>query len=167
MKFCQSCGNQIDENAIFCPICGARTNGDGPAINFGAFDPYNGGYQPYYDTRPSKAVAILSFIIWQAGLAIWFFCRRTRPGKANSAAKGALSRACVGMPILGLVLWILWKDDPTKREHAKISGISALVGTCICALLIVLSIVLTLAGLLNAGWYITLPVSEAAAMIFR
>lgn len=170
MKFCKNCGRELDENAIFCSHCGTRANGDGPKINFdnfgGGFNTYGGyDYQPYYDTAPSKFIAVISFLFWQAGLLIWFFCRRTRPGKARSAAKGALSSACVSMPIIGAVLWVLWKDDPSKQDYAKVSAISAIVGAGIYALLIVLSFVLTLTGVVNEEFYFSLPTYDMAMML--
>ena len=164
MKYCKNCGAGIDENAIFCPRCGARTNGDGPAINFnnfgGGYDPY--GYQPV-DTAPSKAVAVLSFLFWWAGVAIWIFCRQTRPGKAHSALMGLLSSACVGIPLLGVVVWALWKDDPTKRDMVKVSVVSSIVGAALYAVIAVLSTVLVLTGAVDAGWYAALV--EAATVI--
>ena len=170
MKYCKNCGAEIDDNAIFCSHCGTRANGDGPKINFdnfgGGFNPYGSySYQPYYDTAPSKLIAVLSFMFWQVGLLIWFFCRHTRPGKARSAAKGALSYACVSMPIVGAVLWILWKDDPTKRDYAKLSGISAIVGAGIYAFFIVMGIVLTLTGVVDAGYYFSLPTYDMAYIL--
>lgn len=167
MKYCRNCGNPLDDNAIFCPRCGARSNGDGPNVNFDMYGGYNSGYGPVYDTQPSRAIAVLSFIFWQVGLIIWFFCRRTRPGKAESAVKGALSSACVSMPLIGLVIWLLWGNDPTKRGYAKVAGISAIVGAGIYALFTVLSIVLILTGLTDAGLYFTLPVDSAASIFFR
>ena len=168
-KNCRNCGAQIDENAIFCPRCGARTNGDGPAINFGNFgggyNTYGGyGYQPV-DTAPSKWVAIISFMFWWAGLAIWMFCRHTRPGKAHSALMGLLSSACVGIPLIGLAVWAIWKDDPTKREMVRVSKISAIVGAVFYACMALLSTVLMLTGAADAGWYTTLV--ETAATIVR
>ena len=170
MKNCKNCGAQIDENTIFCPYCGTRVNGDGPKINFdnfgGGFNPYTGyGYQQFYDNQPSKFIAIISFLFWQAGLIIWFFCRRNRPGKARSAAMGALSSACVSMPVIGAVLWVLWKEDPSKQDYAKVCGISALVGAGIYAVFIVLSVVLTLTGAVNQEWYFSLPATDMAAII--
>jgi hypothetical protein len=160
MKYCKNCGSQIDENAIFCPRCGARTNGDGPAINFNTF---GGGYNTYggygyqnIDTTPSKAVAVLSFLFWWVGLAIWAFCRHTRPGKAHSALMGLLSSACVSIPLVGLVIWALWKDDPEKRDMVKVSAVSAIVGAAFYALMAILSTVLVLTGAADAGWYATL-----------
>lgn len=170
MKYCKNCGAVIDDNAIFCSHCGSRINGDGPKINFdnfgGGFNTFGGyGYQPFCDNQPSKFIAIISFLFWQAGLLIWFFCRHTRPGKARSAAKGALSSACVGIPIVGAVLWILWKDDPSKQDYAKVCGISALVGVGVYVIMIVASIILTLTGAVNQEWYYSLPVTEMATVI--
>lgn len=165
MKFCKRCGCRIDENAIFCPTCGAQVNGDTPRYG-NTFDPYGGGvYNPVYDTAPSKFIAVISFLFWQVGLIIWFFCRQTRPGKARSASKGALGGVCFGMPILGAVLWVLWKDDQSKRDYAKVCGISALVGAGIYALAIALSVVLSLAGV-EIDSYSLLPLSEFMAYIF-
>ena len=158
MKYCRNCGNGMDDNAIFCPKCGARANGDGPAINF---DTFGGGYTPYgayqpVDTAPSALVAVAAFSFWWAGLALWYFCRYTRPGKAKSALKGALSSACVSMPFIGAILWALWKNDPTKQEYAKVGAISALAGAAFYALVAILSIVLTLTGVVDAGYYVPL-----------
>ena len=170
MKFCKQCGNRVDENAIFCPNCGARINGDGPSVNYG---PYGGGYntfggygrQPVYDTAPSMLIAILSFVFWEVGLIVWFFCRHNRPGKARSAAKGALASACFGMPIIGAVLWVLWKDDVNKNDFAKVCAISAIVGAGIYVLLIGASIILTLTGAIEAGPYFTLPSTNMASIL--
>ena len=170
MKYCKNCGAEIDENAIFCAHCGSRINGDGPKINFdnfgGGFNTFGGyNYQPFCDTQPSKFIAVISFIFWQVGLLVWFFCRHTRPGKARSAAKGALSSACVSMPIIGAVLWILWKDDINKQDYAKVSAISALVGLGVYAVFILLAVVLTLTGAVNQELYFSLPTTDMAAIM--
>ena len=156
MKFCSNCGKQIDENAIFCPNCGARTNGDESADRggfnpYGSYNPYGGnpygGTYPVYDTTPSKLVSVIAFLSWQIGLILWFLWRRTRPGKAESAIKGALASACVSMPILGLALWLLWKKEPSKVSLAKIAGISAIVGVGVYVLYFGLEILLSLSGI--------------------
>ena len=159
MKYCSNCGQQIDDNAIFCSNCGARTNGDATGAGgfgggygggyggyggfggFGGYNPYGGAY-PVYDTRESTGVAVISFLFWQVGLVLWFLLRRTRPGKARSAAKGTCASASMSMPVLGLVLWLVWKGDPTKHDYAKIAGIFAIVGVVLYALVLVLSAVL-------------------------
>ena len=164
MKYCNNCGNAIDENAIFCPHCGARTNGERTHTNYSPFGGF-GGYTtpPYYDTKGSKLLAIVSFLFWQVGVIVWLFCRQTRPGKARSAAKGALSSACLGIPIIGLVLWILWKDDCEKKDYAKVAGISAIVGVVFYAAIIALSAVAGMLGV-DLGEY-ALQFDEMAAII--
>ena len=162
MKFCKNCGNQIDENAIFCPRCGARANGDSPNINFDgygrAYDTYGGyGYAPV-DNQPSKFIAVLSFIFWWVGLAVWAFCRHTRPGKARSALKGLLGSACFSMPFIGAIFWALWKDDQTKSDYVKVASTTAIVGACFYALLIVTSIILKVTGIADAGIFV--PIME-------
>lgn len=34
MRYCSSCGNHIDENAKFCPVCGARTENKSDSSSF-------------------------------------------------------------------------------------------------------------------------------------
>ena len=172
MKYCPNCNSAIDDNAIFCPNCGARANGDGPTVNFGMYgggygSPYGYGYEPFCDNKPSKLVAVLSFAFWQVALAVWFLCRRTRPGKARSAANGALSSICVSIPFIGAIVWLIWKDDPTKRDYANVAGISAIVGAGIYALLIILSIALSIAGYFGAELYFALPETPAAVIMSR
>ena len=50
------------------------------------------------------------------------------------------------MPPLGLALWILWKDDPSKKDYAKVVGISAIVGAGIIASALVLAVIANLMG---------------------
>ena len=62
MKFCKYCGGSIDDNAIFCPNCGARVSGDNPNVNSNPFDRYNPGNTVAYDTQGSLLIAIVSFL---------------------------------------------------------------------------------------------------------
>lgn len=134
MKFCSKCGNQIDENAIFCPHCGHRTNGDESA--FKNYNPYFNN-MPVIDTKESKLVALLSFLFVDVGFILWLFIRGTRPGKARSALKGLLARLCFSLPILGAALWVLWRGEQAKGDYAKVAGISAIVGVAAYAFMIV------------------------------
>ena len=164
MKFCKRCGSRIDENAIFCQNCGERVNGDNSTAGYNPYgDTYNTfggyGYYPVCDTAPSMLIAVIAFLSWQIGLIMWFFFRRSRPGKARSAIKGLLSQICVGIPIVGAVLWVIWKNEDSKRDLAKVSGISALVGAGLYALIILLSVILTLTGLIEPGIFVSLPIA--------
>ncbi len=162
MKYCRYCGNSIDENAIFCPSCGARVSGDNPRVNNNPFNMYNPGHTVSYDTEGSKLIAIVSFLCWEAGLVIWFLWRYSHPGKARSAAKGALANVCLGMPILGFVLWIILREEETRRDYAKVCGISAIVGASFYVLCIVLMTVLKIIGI---DFITSIPLDGMAATI--
>ena len=145
MKFCKNCGTQIDDNAIFCHNCGARTNGDNPQNAYG-FNPYdNRGYFGV-DSRGSILISAFSFCIWYIGLLLWFFYRNTRPGKAASAMKGALAGVSFQYPVVGLILWLLWRKDPLERELAKVSAISAIVGASLGVVSAIVLFILAMSG---------------------
>lgn len=160
MKFCKYCGGSIDDNAIFCSNCGARVSGDNPNVNRNPFDRYNPGNTVSYDTQGSMLVAIVSFLCWEAGLIIWLLWRYSHPGKARSAAKGALCSVSLSMPILGAVLWLVLREDADKRDYAKVCGIAAIVGAAFTVLSIVLVIALKLAGVV---FFTSLPPFDGMA----
>ena len=63
-----------------------------------------------------------------------------------------------------LKIWIIWKDDVNKKEYAKVSGISAIIGVALYALLIGSMVALSLLGV-DTSEYATFPFSEMMAMI--
>ena len=85
MAFCKNCGNQIDDNTVICPSCGANPNTAPQTTD-------NGGF-------------------------LW-----------------GLLGCCI--PIVGLVLFLVWKDS--KPKTAKAAGIGALVNVILCVLWYVL-----------------------------
>ena len=85
MAFCKNCGNQIEDNAATCPICGASQNTTPQVTD-------NGGF-------------------------LW-----------------GLLGCCI--PIVGLVLFLVWKD--TKPKTSKAAGIGALVGVILMILYYIL-----------------------------
>lgn len=85
MAFCKNCGNQIDDNIVICPSCGANQNTAPQTTD-------NGGF-------------------------LW-----------------GLLGCCI--PIVGLVLFLVWKDS--KPKTAKAAGIGALVSVILCVLWYVL-----------------------------
>ncbi len=138
MKFCSNCGKQIDDNAIFCSHCGTRVNGD--SASYGGFNPYE-PFSPYnsypvYDQRENILISIISFISLQIGLILWIIFKRTRPGLSRSAAKGLCASCSLGLPLLGGVLWMIWRGDEEMRGFSKIAGISAIIGVITYAVLI-------------------------------
>ena len=176
MKFCTNCGKQIDDNAIFCPHCGTRTNGDSASYTdnggfggFGGFNPYGPFSSPYhtypvYDQRESKLISVISFLSWQIGLILWIVFRSSRPGKARSAAKGLCAGISVSLPILGGVLWMIWRDDENMRDYARLAGICAIIGAAVYALLIGALVLIGVADILAEGGAVG---GDMAAFILR
>lgn len=98
MAFCKNCGNQIDDNIVICPSCGANQNIAPQTTD-------NGGF-------------------------LW-----------------GLLGCCI--PIVGLVLFLVWKDS--KPKTAKAAGIGALVSVIIGVLWYVLVAVIGV-GIASAGF---------------
>ena len=173
MKFCTDCGKQIDDNAIFCPHCGTRVNGDGVQQkrgggfgSFGGFNPYGpfSPYQPYpvYDQRENILISIISFLCWQIGLIIWLVSKRSRPGISRSAAKGLCAGTSLVLPLFGAILKLLWRDDQKMRDYSKIAGISALIGVVLYALFIMAVAFIGSAGVIPEG---TQEIGDTVAFI--
>ena len=66
------------------------------------------------------------------------------------------------MPVLGLVLWLIWKNDPTKQSFAKVAGYAAIAGACLIGAWTVLQV---LATMLGVGGEITFPYDGMLAYI--
>lgn len=98
MAFCKNCGNQIDDNTVICPSCGANQNTAPQTTD-------NGGF-------------------------LW-----------------GLLGCCI--PIVGLVLFLVWKDS--KPKTAKAAGIGALVSVILCVLWYVLVAIVGV-GMASSGF---------------
>lgn len=78
MAFCKTCGNQISDQAVMCPMCGTMVSAPIPS-----------------QARPQRSSgnigwAILGFFIPLAGLILFLVWRNDRPGDAKMAGIGAL-----------------------------------------------------------------------------
>ena len=104
MKYCTYCGSQLDDNALFCPNCGAKqstnnansTSGERSFFEEHAFGNTYSGRGAFSSNDPlvterSRGITVLSFIFPIVGLILWLMWRYTKPGKATSAAKGVLT----------------------------------------------------------------------------
>lgn len=109
--FCNQCGSEVEPGATFCNNCGAAVENqqdvnssaqgsyDAQSSSQGSYQqPAGGGYQQPYTTAP-------------------------KPQDASSMGFAVL---CFFFPVVGLVLWLVWKNDyPLK---AKSCGKGALIG---------------------------------------
>lgn len=87
MKYCKQCGNELVDEAVVCPVCGASQG----SISGTAGDHKSFGY------------ALLGFCIPIVGLILWLVWKDSTPLRASSAGKGALISA-----ILGVVFTIIY-----------------------------------------------------------
>lgn len=77
MAFCKQCGQQIDDNAVVCPNCGAAQQ-ENPQVTPAVVD--NGGF----------GWGLLGFLIPIVGLILFLVWKDTKPKTAKAAGKGAL-----------------------------------------------------------------------------
>ena len=97
MKYCQTCGKQLVDDAVFCPGCGCAVGNNAPAGH------NNAG--PAADA-PNIGFAILSFFFPLIGLILWLVWKDTYPLKAKSCGKGALIGVIVGV-VIGIIAGII------------------------------------------------------------
>ena len=145
MKFCINCGTQIDDNAQFCPACGAPQQiAQQPGQQQSAQQQYSqsqyGQYQygQYGQQQPYQ--------------------KPVDPSDAPSTGFGVLGFL---FPLVGFILWLVWKD--TMPQRAKSTGKGALIGVIVSFALEVLIIALSLA-LASAGLYYA--IAPMAALLF-
>lgn len=95
MAFCKKCGIRIEDNAAFCPVCGAaQRDGQNSASND------QGGF----------------------GWGLLGFC----------------------IPIVGFILWLVWKDEKPNKAHSVCTG--AWVSVVISVVLNLLAMVIGIAA---------------------
>lgn len=88
MKFCSNCGNQIADDAVFCPFCGSNTAvpGNGAPANNGStiyappapyFDPYDhtADFDPK-DISDNKVISMLVYLMGIFGVLIALLASR-------------------------------------------------------------------------------------------
>ena len=84
MKFCQTCGAEVNDNAVICVKCGCSLN------------PMNEKEEKRVDESISAGLVILSVLLPIFGIIYW-------PVKAKSRPKCAM--AC---GIAGIVSWVVY-----------------------------------------------------------
>lgn len=113
--FCKYCGKEIDENAAFCPFCGAeqRDESAGQEEQPRQAPPYGQPHYPPYQ-QPYRDPA--------------------------DARSGGFAFLCFLFPVIGLILYLVWKD--TMPLRAKSCGKGALIGVIVYAVFLILCIIL-------------------------
>ena len=121
MKYCGQCGTPMDDAQLFCPNCGKEQSGNG-------FGFYNERpiWQAADDNQRHPWITVFSFILPILAIIFYFSWRYEQPSKARAAARGGLYSVSFSYPIIGLVLFIVFRDS--HRALSKGCGISAIAG---------------------------------------
>lgn len=142
--FCKQCGKEIEDGSSFCPFCGASQADDAQpqqqaqnqqaqqqAQSQQPQQPYQAPYnnnpynQPYYQAPKPQE----SGAGW--GVLGFFF------------------------PVVGLILFLVWKDDHPARS--KGAGIGALVSVILYVVFIILYVIIIVIAAGSAGYYAAAP----------
>ena len=119
MPYCTKCGKEIEDNAKFCPSCGASQS-------------YGGYEEQPYDPSQNNAYNAPQY-------------QQQRSPSANYDS-GSVGWAILGffIPIVGLILFIVWLNE--KPKSAKMAGIGALISVILSVLWSVFFVVYLLAN---------------------
>ena len=154
--YCKYCGKEIDESAKFCPYCGAHLEnpsageqaqnagqmpGNGQAQSGGQApgDPF--GYaqngqrqngQPPYGGQPG---------------APYYNQPYRNPEDRRS---GGFAFLCFLFPLVGLILYLVWKD--TMPLRAKSCGKGAIIGVIFYVVFVILMVVIAFAVIPPEYW---------------
>ena len=133
--YCRNCGELLNDNDKVCPACGT------PVKNVSS--------QSYsYGNRQSQQDQ--TFGTNESGQRTYEYHENRQPyeysgpqyqGSIDSGSPGWGFLGCC-LPLVGLILFLVWKDS--KPRSAKAAGIGALIGVGICVLLYVLLMILGL-----------------------
>ena len=122
MAFCKNCGVEINEGTAFCPNCGTKQdNGASNVVINGEPQPQVQP-QPQYNTQPQVQP--------QPQYNTQPQYNAQPPVVDNGGFGWGLLGCCI--PLVGLILFLVWKDN--KPKTAKAAGIGAIVGVVLCAL---------------------------------
>jgi hypothetical protein len=116
--YCKNCGEPLNENDRVCPACGTPVEKTGPK---GA---PNNGPQTYAYGGNSNT-----------GNQTYQYSGPQYQPTPDTGSKGWGVLGCC-FPLIGLILFLVWKDD--KPRSAKAAGIGALIGVILCVVTIML-----------------------------
>lgn len=111
MAFCNNCGTQVADYITVCPSCGGAIYNNGayqqPGMNYQ--QPNMNYQQPYQQPYPQYQQP--------------YYGKRVDP---NDAPSGGFAALGFFFPLIGLILYLVWKDESPLK--AKSCGKGALAG---------------------------------------
>ena len=134
--YCRNCGNKIEDGCKFCPNCGAAVTPADAKSDAGTsgnpfsenFSPDNGAAPPPQRTYPPEYN-----YGGQSG-------EKRNPGDSSSFGWGLLG---FFIPLAGLILYLVWKDEYPLR--AKSAGKGALAAVIVYVVIVVLYVIIAIA----------------------
>ncbi len=127
---CSNCNNQVPENSKFCNVCGAPVNVQDNANNGYANQQYaNPQYEQQYNQyQQSYGQAGYQQPYGQAGYQQPYNYNQQMPNPDDVPSVG-LNILAFFIPLVGLILYLIWKDQYPKK--AKSVGKTALIAVII------------------------------------
>lgn len=116
--YCKNCGTELNENDRVCPDCGTPVDKTAPKGT-----PNNGPQTYAYSDNSS------------ASNQTYQYSGPNYQPSADSGSKGWGLLGCC-FPLIGLILFLVWKDE--KPRSAKAVGIGAIIGVVLCFITILL-----------------------------
>lgn len=113
MAFCNNCGTQVADHINICPSCGSAIYN----YNNGAYQQPNMGYQQPYQQYPPYQQQYPPYQQQP------YYGKRVDP---NDAPSGGFAALGFFFPLIGLILYLVWKDESPLK--AKSCGKGALAG---------------------------------------
>ena len=134
--YCRNCGNKIEDGCKFCPNCGAAvTPADAKPDAGTSGDPFSANFSPNNGAAPPQSTYPPEYNYGgQSG-------EKRNPGDSSSFGWGLLG---FFIPLAGLILYLVWKDEYPLR--AKSAGKGALAAVIVYVVIVVLYVIIAIAA---------------------
>lgn len=142
--FCKQCGKEIEDGSSFCPFCGASQADDAQAQQQAQNQQAQQQAQSQQPQQPYQAP-------YNNNPYNQPYYQAPKP-QESGAGWGVLG---FFFPVVGLILFLVWKDDHPARS--KGAGIGALVSVILNVVWIVIYVVIVVAVAGSAGYYAAAP----------
>lgn len=126
--FCKNCGKELEEGMTFCPYCGTNQADEAAQPQENAA-PDNGAAGQY--TQPNAG--------------------NYYPNAPVDSRSGGFAFLCFLFPIVGLILYLVWKD--TMPLRAKSCGKGAIIGVIVYFVFIILYSIIIVAAASAMGGF--------------
>jgi len=148
--FCVHCGKEINNDCTFCEFCGTnvKTNNNVPPNSDFTDNNYGNNYNNYNNNNRDP-----NFNGYNSNNNNSYnnngYNNNYYPSRDEPSALYAI--LCFFFPVVGLILYLVWKEQYPFRAHS--CGKGALISVIVYAILIVLYIILIVVFVSSYGGY--------------